>query len=256
MHDRFSELYSRLADKASALFPGVPLAATGHLTCLAKAGEKVTADDAVPAEINRVGTLGAMGPGIFDERFSYVALGHIHRGFSVDPAGRVRYSGTPVQVGVVEPPNARRVLLVDVDAAGTKVESIAVPTTRRLLALQGSLDEVRHQLRALAVPEGEREPYVTVRVTLDAPHPQVEDEVRKAASEGRHCRPRIVDVQASVPRVGTSAAGVSRLDDRAVTPDAAFLFAWRAAYGSESKPTEAVLQRFKSLLEKGTGGAR
>jgi len=255
MHERFRDVYARLADKAAAAFPGVPLVATGHLTCLEKAGEKTTDEDGVPAEINRVGTLGAMGPSVFDPRFSYVALGHIHRGFSVEPSGRVRYSGTPMQVGSVERAEHRRVLLVDVDAQGTKVEALPVPCRRRLLSLSGTLEEVTAGLAALRVPEGELPPYVTVRVLLDAPEPRMTEYVQKAAERNKACAPRVVEVNAPLARKGGAVGGFDVPEGTQITPDAAFLFAWQASHGRESKPPDAIVERFRSLLERSAGGA-
>jgi exonuclease SbcD len=248
MHDSFRGVYASLADKANAMFPGVPLVATGHLTCLPTRGQKVSDEDAVPAEINRVGTLGAMAPDIFDPRFAYIALGHIHRGFSVDAEARIRYSGTPVQVGVTESA-ARRVLLVDIDSSGTVVESLTVPVTRQLIAVRGDVDEVTTRLASLTVPSGELDPYVAVRVTLTTPTPRIADILREAAGRNPHCRPAIVDVQAPLERTGASPALPAEADTRQLTLDEAFLFAWRTKNGANSDPPESVLQRFQSLLD-------
>jgi exonuclease SbcD len=256
MNERFREVYAALADKASRAYPDVPLLATGHLTCLATAGAQVTADDAVPLEINRVGTLGAMGPGIFDPRFSYVALGHIHRGFHVDDARRVHYSGTPIQIGSAEGPDTRRVLLVDVDAKGVQVQPLAVPCRRRLLSVSGRLDEVRAKLELLQVPEGEDPPFVSVRVALDAPEPRVIEFVREAAQRNRLCAPKVVEVQAGVQRSGPAVQTVEFSEGTQVTPEAAFLFAWQSSHGRDSQPAQEVWQRFRSLIEAGQGGGK
>ena len=186
LHDAFRGVYARLADKAEAAFPGVPLVATGHLTCLATAGEKPSDEDAVPIEINRVGTLGAMGPQVFDPRFGYVALGHIHRGFAVDPAQRVWYSGTPVQVGSKEPAGVRRVLLVDLDESGgsVRVEKVSVPVTRRLVTLSGPLEEVVAKLANMTWAESELPPYVVVEALLDKVDLGARERLRTKAPEG------------------------------------------------------------------------
>jgi exonuclease SbcD len=256
MHERFRAVYATMADRARARFPDVPLVATGHLTCLAQAGQKVSDEDAVPCEINRVGTLGAMGPSIFDERFHYVALGHIHRGFSVDGVGRIRYAGSPVQVGLAESPSSRRVLLVDVDAAGIQVESVPVPTTRRLLAVHGTLDEVRAALETLDVPAGELEPYAAVRVLLDHPEPRVGDFVREAAARNGFCRPRVVDLRAVVRRDLSAPLLGAPVDARALSAQEAFLFAWQAKHGRGSSPSTPVLARFLSLVERASENTR
>ena len=257
MQAAFGGVYRRLADKAAAAFPGVPMLATGHLTCLGSAGARVGDEDAVPLEINRVGTLGAMGPGIFDPRYAYVALGHIHRGFAVDPAARVWYAGTPVQVSAVEAAEGRRVLLVDVDAGGARVEKLTVPCTRRLVPLTGTLDAVCEALGNLRVPVGELDPYVTVHATLDRPDTRAEAAVLAAAAANTGCRPVVVQVHARVARQGSGALDARPLfDDTALTPEEAFTFAWRARYGSEAAPPDPVLQRFRELVTRADGGAR
>ena len=256
MNDRFRGVYSSLADRATKAYPGVPLIATGHLTCLAKAGAQVTAEDSVPAEINRVGTLGAMGPGIFDPRFSYVALGHIHRGFHVDDARRIHYSGTPIQVGSVEGAQTRRVLLVDVDSSGVQVQPLAVPCRRRLVSVSGSLDEVRAKLELMQVPEGEAAPFVAVRVMLTAPEPRVREFVIEAAQRNKACLPKVVDVQSPLQRTGPAVQAIDLPEGTQVTPETAFLFAWQASHGRDSQPPHDVWQRFRSLLPAGQGGAK
>ena len=252
LHEAFKGVYSRLADKAAKEWPGLPLLATGHLTCLARAGDMTSAEDAIPVDINRVGTLGAMGPGVFDERFGYVALGHIHRGFTVDPERRVWYSGTPLQVGADERWDARRVLLVDVDERGVAVTSLPVPTTRRLLRLRGPADEVRQELAKIEWGAAELPPYVVVEATVAELDPGLRETLRGLAPEGPGGAATIVDVRTLLQR-GAGTEGGS-LQDRlppgdSVTPEQAFLFAWQMKHGEQSLPGAAVMQRFRSLLE-------
>jgi exonuclease SbcD len=249
MHEKFTEVYARLADKASAAFPGVPVVATGHLTCLAQRGTRVTDADGIPCEINRVGTLGAMGPSIFDERYRYVALGHIHRGFAVD--GRARYSGTPLQVGLVEGADDRKVLLVDLAEGGTKVEPIGVPVRRRLLKLAGSLEEVRAKLQALQSMPGELPPYVSIEATLAAPDAGAEAALRDFAESQRGASCDVVSVRTSVVRQGGAVdASSAAAFVAALTPESAFEFAWQARYGRDSVPSDPVMQRFRKLVEE------
>jgi exonuclease SbcD len=251
LHDAFASVYAALADKAEKAFPGIPLVGTGHLTCLRQAGTRTTEADAVPVPIHRVGMLGAMGPGVFDARYRYVALGHIHRGMAVDADERVWYSGTPIQVSAVEGADTRRVMLVDVDSAGVKVERLPVPCTRRLIQLEGPLDEVCAALTGLVVPEGElRDPYVTVKVRLERAQAQAHAALFAAAAANPTCAPHLVTIHTGVARQGGMAEDPrALLDDAVLTPEEAFLYAWRARYGAAAQPPDAVLQRFHHVLE-------
>ncbi len=256
MHEKFAAVYRGLADKAEARFRGVPLMATGHLTCLATRGARVSAEDAVPFEINRVGTLGALAPDVFDPRFAYVALGHIHRGFSVDgEAGRVRYSGTPVQVSAAEGHANRSVLIVDIDASGATATRLPVPTRRRLIALRGTFDEVREKLRGLAWSEGELPPYVAFEAELGAPNPGAESELRALRRQGPGGAAEIVSVRAEVARKGGAAGDLGAFArGHALTPEEAFGFAWQGRHGPDSAPPIEVLQRFGQLLSRLASG--
>ena len=253
--DAFRGVYSRLADAASAEHPGVPLLATGHLTCLAKAGDKPTEEDAIPSEINRVGSLGALGPQIFDERYRYVALGHIHRGFPVDSARRIWYSGTPVQVSRTETADGRQMLLVDTSVAtpvgGLAVEKLPVPITRRLVHLKGAWDDVLARLRGLTWAEGERPPLISVEATLAAYADNAERTLRENAPLGPGGNALVVEARVVLERDAsrplTPMDGLP--DGTAIAPEEAFRFAWGLRRNGTAPP-EAVMQRFLSLLDQ------
>jgi len=116
--DRFSALYSELADLAEEKYPGLPLVGTGHLTM----GKPQKGDS--PQEIHQVGFIDALSPEILDKRLCYVALGHIHRSFPVE-RGRIWYSGSPIPISLPEMSHPRRVLLVDLP----EIQSSVAPST-------------------------------------------------------------------------------------------------------------------------------
>ena len=243
----FRDVYTRLAEQARLRWPGVPAIATGHLTCLPRAGAMAEEGD-FPAAINRVGTLGAMGPGIFHDHFRYVALGHIHRGLSVTE--RVWYSGSPIAMSIDEPSRSRRVLLIDVDADSLNVTPVLVPGTRRLLRLRGSADAVRAELAALTWPEDELPPYVAAEVSVAAQDFQVRARLDEAIPSVGGRPAVLVDVQLHLVRAEGPATALERLPmGEAVTPDVAFRFAWGLAHGEGAVPPDPVLARFQSLLE-------
>lgn len=171
----FSQLYSGLADAAQTQWPGADLIATGHMTVYkdakkeAQAGdfhsqihstrqpESVEADKeasaaAAPEYLRNVGTIEAIGPEVFDPRFRYVALGHIHRPFPVGGNRNIRYAGTPVATGVNER-SARQVILVDMDGDNPfkelEIQAIKVPKWREIFQLEGYKDDLDERLRAL-----------------------------------------------------------------------------------------------------------
>lgn len=145
--NHFRAFYSRLADLAAAAFPGVPLLAMGHLACIGSQPKDA------PLETHMVGTLGAMPADIFDERFAYVALGHIHRNFAVG-GGRAHYSGTPLALNAREGATPRQVNLVRLEAgAPPVVERLAVPAFRSVLECSGTPEEVAAFLADLAWEE-------------------------------------------------------------------------------------------------------
>ena len=144
MSERFRAFYRHLADLGEARALGAPLIATGHLACLGS-----DKDDA-PAEIHQVGTLGAMPGSIFDPRYCYVALGHIHRNYAIE-GSNARYSGSPIAMNIKEGRSPRYVNLVDVSSTGaTTVERVQVPDTRAVLALAGTLEQVLPALSELS----------------------------------------------------------------------------------------------------------
>lgn len=248
----FRAVYGRMAETAKARWPGVPAIATGHLTCLPRAGDKTQPGD-VPSDINRVGTLGAMGPEVFDEHFRYVALGHIHRSFAVG-SDRVWYSGTPMAVSIDEPWDTRRVLLVEVTAEGTSVQPLMVPAARRLLRLQGSLAEVLVQITALAWEEAELPPYVVAEVSVAEQDFALASRLGAAMPELYGRRAVLVDTRIFRDRSGEvhSALGGLPTGD-AVTPEVAFRYAWGVKYGEGTALPEPVAQRFLQLLEESDG---
>jgi exonuclease SbcD len=228
--------------------------ATGHLTVLARAGARPTEEDAIPAEITRVGTLGALAPEVFDERFRYVALGHVHRGFSVDAAGRVRYSGTPLQVSAVEGAATRRVLLVDVKASEVEVTAVPVPQRRRLVTVAGTREEVLAALAEVRAAEGELPPYVVVEVVVEGPALGVEAAVLARAKElGEQALKVARVVVRAVRREAEAGAAAALPPVEALTAEQAFRYAWARRYGEGAEVPEAVLQRFRRVVEQQAG---
>lgn len=186
----FSALYSELADGAEALYPGVPIVATGHLTV----GDGPRRED-YPHEIHQVGNIEGLPVEIIDPRIRYTALGHIHRSYPVD-GDRAWYSGTPVPYSLTEMATPRKVLVVDIDGSGPAlVKSIEVPRWRDLIQLTGSPQAVLAELASLewATP---LPPLVHVCVETAMVEPGLNRQLNEAvAGHAEGARPVLVEVR-------------------------------------------------------------
>lgn len=179
-------LYTSLADAIAAQWPGVPAVATGHLA--------VTGSD--PGDAPReIGMLEAVHGALFDPRFRYVALGHIHRAYRVEGT-RAWYAGSPVPLSARESQRAQAVLRVTIpqDArVDATVEKVDLPRHRRLVDLIGTPEEVTRGLAALRHEEGALPALVSVRIPRSAWRASVRDELFERSRSGAAAW-RLVDV--------------------------------------------------------------
>lgn len=164
--ERFSALYSGLADRAAAAWPNLPIIATGHLTMAPVSGALQT-DDA-PERVHMVGTIGGLPTSVLDPRIAYTALGHIHRSYPVNAARNAWFSGSPIAFSLPEARTPRRVLVVDVQLGeAPRIEKVDVPVHRALVEIQAEPDELLQRLRALKWDEP-LPPLVFLKVVMDA----------------------------------------------------------------------------------------
>ena len=100
---------------------------------------------------------------VFD-RPDYTALGHIHGRQQLAPA--VRYAGAPLHYSFGEAGKPRGSWIVDLDADGfAQAEWLDLPVPRRLVPLEGTLDELLTDARFAA----DEDAWVSVRYTDVAP---------------------------------------------------------------------------------------
>lgn len=94
-----------------------------------------------------IGNLNGLDIGIFPNEFDYVALGHIHRPQKLNGEGTIRYSGSPIPLSFSERSDRKQVILLEVNnKLLNNIEAVAVPAFRNLIALKGTLAEVREKL--------------------------------------------------------------------------------------------------------------
>lgn len=241
LRQRFSALYTRLADHATERFGDVPLVATGHLTIAAD--RAAVSEDDFGTPLHQVGTIGALPPGIFDARYKYVALGHLHRMHPADGgAKRVWYSGTPVALNPAEARTQRRVLLVEIDAdSATRVQALPVPLSRRIVHLDGSRADIDAALDALewSEPLG---PYVLVTVRTDEPGASPAAELQARLPDGAV----LVHVEQRRATPAEDLATVEARPLRELSTEEVFADLVRRREGGE--PSDALWIAFRSLM--------
>lgn len=134
--------YERVYELAREKYgDSVPLIAMGHLFTVG----------AITCESEReiqIGNQAAFDAQRFGKRFDYVALGHIHKPQKVNSITPTYYSGSPLPLSFSEREDQKRLLLIDTDC-GFLPESIAIPTFRKLIRIQGDLAYIRQSLDEL-----------------------------------------------------------------------------------------------------------
>ena len=150
------DLYSHFVELSEQRYGTVPVVGMGHLSAMS--------DDAtmgyMPKEVHTV-LENALDGEVFDERYRYVALGHIHKSYRVRGNSNVWYSGSPLACSIDEAEDGteRGAFLIELDPAipHPQPQKLVMPMQRRLLRYRGTKEELISALMAL--PE-----------TLEHPH--------------------------------------------------------------------------------------
>jgi exonuclease SbcD len=235
-------LYRQLADWAEEIGNGAPIVAAGHLACVgARVGD-------APREIHRIGNLDGVPASIFDPRFRYVALGHLHRMFRVRDS-RAWYAGTPVPLGVGESSSPRHVLRVEITDANAEpvVTPLPVPFARRVVAVTGRPEQVVHAVRGLSW-DTPLPPLVVVEATVDHYRVGLDGEVLAAAQRNDGPSPIIATVRQTremASEQGQTTAMARPL--RELTPEEVFRELCRA---QRVALDDEMLAAFRSLLDE------
>ncbi|MCA9514952.1 MAG: exonuclease subunit SbcD [Myxococcales bacterium] len=251
LHKAFKALYKQLATAAAARWPGVPLVATGHLTA---AG---VAPGDYGAAIHQLDRLGTLPGGIFDPRYDYVALGHLHRSFRV-AASNAWYSGSPIPLRLNETAEPRRVLRVELPAPGegAEVTPLLVPPARDLVELAGPPEAVATALRALS-STAPLPPLVYARLAVESYDPGAPAALYAAldAHKDDARRPRLVSVRQDAPAPAEGAEeeatpALPRL--RELSPEDVFR---RVCDQAAESVDDALLAAFRELLHEAGSAA-
>jgi exonuclease SbcD len=201
-------------------------------------------DGAIPGGGEHQITIGleyAISPARLPATASYVALGHVHRPQAVRGApAPTRYAGSLVQLDFGEKEQTKSVTIVEASPGRpAKVREVPLSAGRRLLDVEGSLDDVLAKGRAL--PDA----HLRVFVSTDGPVPGMSAQVRDAL-------PNAVDVSLRYERTETKEDGrpLSSLQ-----PRDQFLSYYRREHGVEDVP-RTLVRAFDEVLEDVDQGAR
>lgn len=282
----FVDLYTQLADEALARWPRARLVATGHLTVYddpareARPGDFHTQIHRTPRPtdlqmdggellqmdggelldpIGRVGSIDPMDSGIFDPRFCYVALGHIHYPRGVGQHQHIRYSGTPVATAVTERSPQREVVRVDLSGVDTvQIRPLQVPCWREVFKLEGGVEEVRNKLTTLQVTSP-LAPVVFIEVLLEDDELagiNRFDEFQQLLREHHEARrvPIIVEIRekrrsaveaAAAAQAAAQIAQIKPIEE--MTFVEVFCELYRSRYPDEDTPPAALIGKFLEL---------
>ncbi|KAB8028535.1 exonuclease subunit SbcD [Fluviispira multicolorata] len=171
--NKFTELYKKLADKAEEINKNVPLIATGHMACTGS-----ERDDS-PLEVHMIGTLGNLPKEIFDSRFCYIALGHVHRSYKIENSNAY-YSGSPISLSIKESKTDRSVFIINIDKANNvpQVEKLKVPILRNIVELKGEIDEIYAKIKNLKW-ETPLPPFLSLQISVESYTIGIDYQIRK-----------------------------------------------------------------------------
>lgn len=121
---------------------GQAILATGHLTAVGCSVSESVRDI-------YIGSLTAFPASLFPE-FDYIALGHLHRAQKVQKSDTIRYSGSPIPLSFDESKHQKQVYLIETNSSPVSVSDIAIPCFQPLTIINGDIDSVLEQLKALS----------------------------------------------------------------------------------------------------------
>ena len=240
-------LYRQLTDLALARRqPGQAIVAMGH--CHMVGGEM--SNDSERRIV--IGGTEMLPSGIFDTAIAYAALGHLHKAQAVGGQEHIRYCGSPIPLSFAEVNYRHQVLCLDIDGETLQsVRVIEVPRAVPLLrvpATPAPIAEVLAQLAALDVPDApaEAQPFLEVRVRLDAPEPGLRTRI-ETALDGKPVRLAKIETSSTARSSAPENMTLDQLGQ--LQPDDIFRRLYQQKYAKEAPPE--LLSALAELLLPG-----
>ncbi len=188
-----------------------------------------------------IGGTEALSASMFDANVAYAALGHLHLAQKVGKQEHLRYCGSPLPLSFAEVDYQHQVLRVDVvQDKVSNITPILVPRAVDLLRIPkqpAPLEQVLRALAALNLPNDtppERQPYLEVRVRLDAPEPGLRAAIENAI-EGRALRLAKIETSFAAKKIGESeTVALTELEN--LQPEDIFQRLYQNKYQGEAPP--------------------
>jgi exonuclease SbcD len=189
--------------------------------------------------------------GIFDPAIVYAALGHLHLAQSVGKQQHIRYSGSPIPLSFAEVGYQHQILRIDIEGAAVgEITPLMVPRAVDLLRVPTKPAPIAQVLEELAALEVEitspdRQPFLEVRVLLDAPEPGLRSRI-EAALDGKPVRLAKIETS-SAARTSSIDSDVMTLDQlEKLKPDDIFKQLYQQRFGNDA-PAD-TLTAFAELM--------
>lgn len=240
------EFHAEAIAAARARIGDAPLLVTGHLTV----GGALELEGAERRIL--IGGEHAVPPDLFPADLAYVALGHLHRPQAI---GRptIRYAGSLFPLSATERGYDHGVSLVEIDAAGSRVEHLSIPRPVDFRRVPGDgavpvdgFDAALDDLGLDPATPLDRRPFVQAVIRLDEPAPGLKADLDRIAA----AHPiRLVGHVVVRPATPEAEAGPppAPLDLAEIAPEDLFVRAFRSAHGLE--PAEDHRAAFADLVE-------
>ncbi|WP_295748639.1 exonuclease SbcCD subunit D C-terminal domain-containing protein [Undibacterium sp.] len=246
-------LYQQTLQHALSLRqPGQAIIALGH--CHMVGGE-------ISEESERrivIGGTEALSANMFDANVAYAALGHLHLAQKVGKQAHLRYCGSPLPMSFAEVDYQHQVLRVDLlGEQAAEITPLLVPRAVAMLRVPrqpAPLAQVLVALTALDIAADtppEQQPYLEVRVRLDAPEPGLRAAI-EAALEGKPVR--LAKIETSFAAKISSTDVPATLDElERLQPDQIFERLCRSKFEGETPaPLTAAFAELMLSDEVGT----
>lgn len=179
------KVFDEAAEVCKRIYPNVPAIAMGHLY----ASGASTSDS--EREI-QIGNLAGFDAANFNNYFSYIALGHIHRPQQAGGTNAL-YSGSPVPLSFSEKNDQKRVILLETSSNGIdQIKSIRVPLARKLMYVKGDLKDIQEQLKNPNVPDSGLTSLIEIELVEDQYDPAVIIALENFIEQFRHPHAEIV----------------------------------------------------------------